>query len=224
MKKQIILAVLLIFTISCHSNNFNLENKLNDSVVYFSIKSVCNIQIKLLDKSIVLLNLNGKSNRGIVSKSRENEGFYEIKNENKFILGYTFDENDILIVNQQYQFGCESAKVIRLNKLIDDFNMLKEFKIYEKDTFYIYDDLDLINDKAYYLEKMKCYKTSEYILKKILLIKPNRIVAWLNLADVSWKQNKFDIAKTNYKKYISLMVTLGKDLKKIPKRVYDRSK
>ena len=84
---------------------------------------------------------------------------------------FAYEGSKIIIVNQKYQFGCESSKVIEVDKYISDKQLLEEFKKYEKDSDYAFDDIDLINNKAYYLEQLNCYKTSEYILNKILLLK-----------------------------------------------------
>ena len=80
------------------------------------------------------------------------------------------------------------------------------------------------NDIAYYLEQSGLYKESIYLLKEILKKDPNRVVAWLNLADAQWGNGEKKDAKSSYQKYISLMKYQKKDLKKIPQRVYDRSK
>lgn len=80
------------------------------------------------------------------------------------------------------------------------------------------------NDIAYYLEQSGLYKESIYLLKEILKKDPNRVVAWLNLADAQWGNGEKKDAKSSYQKYISLMKFQKKDLKKIPQRVYDRSK
>lgn len=81
------------------------------------------------------------------------------------------------------------------------------------------------NDLAFYISKKKDGSfNSSYLLKKIIEKFPNRVVAYLNLADSYYDIEDINRAKTNYKKYISLMTTQGKDLKKIPQRVYDRTK
>ncbi len=80
------------------------------------------------------------------------------------------------------------------------------------------------NNIAFYLEQSGLYKESIYVLREILKKDPNRVVAWLNLADAQWGDGKKTEAKSSYQKYISLMKSQKKDLKKIPQRVYDRSK
>ena len=80
------------------------------------------------------------------------------------------------------------------------------------------------NNIAYYLEQLAVYKESIYLLNGILKKEPQRVVAWLNLADAQWDYKSKADAKVSYQKYIALMKSQGKDLKKIPQRVYDRIK
>ncbi len=63
-----------------------------------------------------------------------------------------------------------------------------------------------------------------HLLHKILQKFPDRVVAYLNLADSYWTIGNEDLAKENYKKYVELMKSQNKDLKKIPKEVWERIK
>lgn len=80
------------------------------------------------------------------------------------------------------------------------------------------------NDIGYYLEQTHNYERAVFLLEKIIQQFPDRVVAYLNFADALWAQNNFDLAKSNYETYISLMKSQGKDLSLIPQRVYDRTK
>jgi hypothetical protein len=55
---------------------------------------------------------------------------------------------------------------------------------------------------------------------------PDRAVAWLNLADVHWdmyiNEGYRELAAHTYKKYLELMKAQGKDMNKVPARVYER--
>jgi tetratricopeptide (TPR) repeat protein len=84
-------------------------------------------------------------------------------------------------------------------------------------------NLAKINDFAYKLEKINP-SVAINILNKILQKYPNRTVAYLNLADSYWTIGNEDLAKENYKKYVELMKSQKKDLKKIPKEVWERTK
>ncbi|WP_281234459.1 tetratricopeptide repeat protein [Flavobacterium gelatinilyticum] len=85
-------------------------------------------------------------------------------------------------------------------------------------------DTDKLNDVAYYLEQSGAYKESIFFLNKIINDNPERGVAWLNLADAQWGDNKKKDAKLSYQKYIHLMKIQNKDIKKVPQRVYERIK
>lgn len=81
----------------------------------------------------------------------------------------------------------------------------------------------LNNIAFYYLQKNENI-TAEILLEKILQNFPERVVAWLNLADLQWKLDEREKAKISYKKYLLLMKSQNKDLKKIPLRAYERIK
>lgn len=80
------------------------------------------------------------------------------------------------------------------------------------------------NDAAYYLIEGKSYNEARIILLDIIKSSPDRTVAYLNLGDAEWGFDEKGDAKKSYKKYIELMKSQNKDLKKIPQRVYDRIK
>ncbi len=84
-------------------------------------------------------------------------------------------------------------------------------------------NLTKLNDFAYKLESINP-SISINILQKILKKFPTRVVAYLNLADSYWAIGNEDLAKENYKKYVELMKFQKKDLRKIPKQVWERAK
>ncbi|KOS06349.1 hypothetical protein AM493_10125 [Flavobacterium akiainvivens] len=97
------------------------------------------------------------------------------------------------------------------------------------------DNVQMYNDIAFYISEIKpvnkqsernISESSLHLLRQITYKFPDRVVAWLNLADVYWNQNDNykKQAKEAYKKYLELMKAQGKDLNKIPQRVYDRIK
>ncbi len=85
-------------------------------------------------------------------------------------------------------------------------------------------NLENINNMAYYLEQSGAYSESVYLLSEIVDKFPNRVVAYFNLGDAYWGLSNFEKAKEAYIKYVELMKAQGKDLAKIPQRVYDRTK
>lgn len=84
-------------------------------------------------------------------------------------------------------------------------------------------NLTMLNNFAYKIENINPYVSTK-ILQKILVKFPNRVVAYLNLADSYWAIDNQELAKENYKKYVELMKFQKKDLSKIPKYVWERIK
>ncbi|WP_312392699.1 hypothetical protein [Chryseobacterium sp.] len=83
--------------------------------------------------------------------------------------------------------------------------------------------LDKYNNLAFYIAQTKegSFKAI-YLYNEILDKFPTRVVTYLNLGDCYWNIGIEDLAKENYKKYIALMKSQNKDLKKIPKQVWER--
>jgi|GEM_PF-1534730 len=230
MKKKISIFLYLALWFLCYpiemQGNIRCKNlRLYDST-YFSFSSSCNIELKILHKRNAILNINGKTKKGIISINRYSKDFFDFKdNTNNILVTFSFENSNIAIENQKYQFECEDAKFIVLYKIKNDNESLIRIKEYLNDNQTIFDDnIESLNDKAFFLEKNKQFKSSAFILEKITLKRPDRVVAWLNLGDVYWEINKINESRMAYLKYIELMKSQNKDLNKIPNRVYERSK
>lgn len=89
------------------------------------------------------------------------------------------------------------------------------------------------NDIAFYILEFLPYNeeikgsltdSSIFLLDNITKSFPDRTVAWLNLADAYWQKDRgyWEQAKKHYKKYLELMKAQGKDMNKVPARVYER--
>ena len=76
------------------------------------------------------------------------------------------------------------------------------------------------NNIAYYLQKIGAYKEAVYLLERIIEKYPNRTVAYINLGDSYFKDNKKEKAIKNYIIYVKQMKENNKE-KRIPKRVLD---
>ena len=87
-----------------------------------------------------------------------------------------------------------------------------------------FSNVNLKNNIAFALYQNDILDEALYILNKINKIIPERVVAWLNIADVNWKLQKYEEAKKQYIQYLTLMKSEKKDLKKIPKYVFNRIK
>ena len=121
-----------------------------------------------------------------------------------------------------------SSSSLSFNK-INDKKVLMKLDIYEiadilKDNPVSFKNITTYNDAAYFLIEGENYNEARIILLDIINFSPDRIVAYLNLGDSEWGFDEKQDAKKSYKKYIELMKSQGKDLTKIPSRVYDRIK
>ena len=85
-------------------------------------------------------------------------------------------------------------------------------------------NVEKINNIAYDFYKKNNYLVSLSIFNKIIEKFPIRTVAYLNIADCYWELKDKEKAKANYNNYIDLMKSQKKDVKKIPKYVYERIK
>lgn len=229
--RNILTGLLFLIMISCQSksNEKNIASNFQDyslkDSIYFSFSSCCNIQLEISGFKNTILKINGKNKKGIISKNKYSKEFYDFKENNIKIITFSFENSNLIIENQKYQFECEDAKYIMLDKIQNDNESLIKIQNYLNENKTILDDnIESFNDKAYYLEKINQFKSSAYILEVIIDRKPDRVVTWLNLGDVYWELDKKEDAQKKYLKYITLMKSQNKDLNKIPKRVYDRIK
>ncbi len=84
-------------------------------------------------------------------------------------------------------------------------------------------NITTINDFVYNLQNINPSISSE-VLDRIISQFPERTVAYLNLGDSYWNMGEKEKAIENYKKYISLMKSQNKDLRKIPKQVLEKTR
>jgi tetratricopeptide (TPR) repeat protein len=83
---------------------------------------------------------------------------------------------------------------------------------------YTIDDVVELNDTAFYLYRLGYDKASLNLLKKVIQLDPNRIVAYLNLADVYLALKNQSQARAHYLIYANKMKKSGLS-HQIPKRV-----
>jgi hypothetical protein len=79
------------------------------------------------------------------------------------------------------------------------------------------------NDLGFLLGETGHFAESIELLKKVVATNPDRVVAYLNLADSYWGHKNLELAKSSYKQYQSLMIAANKG-SKVPARVLDRLK
>ena len=238
MKKVIFCVAMLALTASVAAQ---------EKRVYFSYDSPVNVILTIYgdgDGVMVEATINGKKIVGkieykeeIFMKGQFNERydmyyiFYEdtpsFCSDGKVFILYDDWEEDEKSIPIRY-FYCkallgnsdgEMVKYLHLINQPDNIKLLEKYDGYRN-----MNNIQLMNDKAYYLEQLGAYAESIYILKKVLSKSPDRVVAYLNIADAYWGNNEKNEARKSYEKYIELMKNQGKDMKKIPQRVYDRIK
>lgn len=181
--------------------NFNKEN-----ILQKIIKDYADDDGILLKRYIFIPNANIPSLRNF-----ENENFadeYLNKNDKNFI------EVKIVIPNtlKELLYYVQHSQV---NTVVSkDFNITFENEPLNTKTVQIY------NDIAYYLQQANANEEAIFLLEKIIEKYPNRIVAYLNLADSYIGINNKEEAKENYEKYVKLMKQDNKD-ERIPKRVLE---
>lgn len=226
----------------------------NDSICTWEAKLIndnsliLKLQLKNGNENVIIENLFLKENNDFKLNycfrlnSNRNEMIYEAKiisniNLENFSMNENiyFENYDLILIHQNklQEFGKQENLLDNINelfkinyvnknltnlKLLSNSLFIKEKYILNKYT------LDYINNIAYYLEQANNLEESNYLLEQITTKFPNRIVSWLNIADVNWKLKKYEQAKKQYLQYITLMKSEKKDLKKIPKHVFDRVK
>jgi hypothetical protein len=127
------------------------------------------------------------------------------------------------------QFGEMTSKKTSSLDVIKDKQKLMQMDIYAiadilKANPITKENITIYNNAAYNLIEAENYNEARIILLDIVSFSPDRVVAYLNLGDAQWGFDQNEKAKKSYQKYVELMKTQGKDLNKIPKRVYERIK
>ncbi|MFV0531847.1 MAG: tetratricopeptide repeat protein [Flavobacteriales bacterium] len=191
--------------------------------IYFLKDEECTLwlEINLINDEHVYAIYNAKN---VIYKGELSLDSLEFKNEGLISLndieGIYDDERKIISIQN---YGNSQNEYIHFkecdNKYLH-FYLLS--KTNEVDINKI--NVERLNDLSYYLEQSGHYEQATILLEKIIKQFPERVVAYLNLADAYWGLGNQEKAKENYRKYISMMKAQGKDLKKIPRRAYERSK
>ncbi|WLG50779.1 type IV pilus biogenesis/stability protein PilW [Pseudomonas sp. FP1742] len=83
-------------------------------------------------------------------------------------------------------------------------------------------DQQSFNDIAYFWQQAGFNDDAIWLLEKVIVDNPKRVVAYLNTADAYWSEGDKATAAKNYKTYNELMIAGGKQ-QKIPERAKERS-
>lgn len=218
-------------------NCISLESK-KGSLLFERCFENCIVKIRhSSSKGIPLTIINGQNSMDINFLKKENNWF---SNSITYYRSSSSGEEKMIqqidVSLKDFDFNKVAAhfsKITSKNKVSLDEIVNKE-KLMQLDVYKIADiikacpisnqNIIIYNDGAYNLIEGKKFNEARIILLDIVNFSPNRVVAYLNLGDAQWGFDDNDNAKKSYLKYISLMKSQGKDLNKIPKRVYERIK
>lgn len=218
-------------------NCISLESK-KGSLLFERCFENCIVKIRHnSSKGIPLTFISGQNSMDIDFLKKENNWF------SNSITYYRSSSNDeekmvqqIIVSLKDFDFnnvvGQFSKTTTKSTVSLDDIS--NKEKLMQLDVYQIADILKaypisnqniiIYNDGAYNLIEGKNFNEARIILLDIVNFSPDRVVAYLNLGDAQWEFDDNENAKKSYLKYISLMKSQGKDLNKIPKRVYERIK
>jgi len=151
--------------------------------------------------------------------AQNSSDIFDFVSSNGSLISYKITANSIeLLDNITYNLK-DILQSVKENKNLNIKNinaLLKEVKIDSK-------TLETYNDIAYYLQKNGHHKGAMLILLSVLDRYPNRVVAYINMADSLYALDKKTLAKIYYKDYIKWM-KFYKQERKIPKYLYKRIK
>lgn len=208
-------------------------------IIYLFFKSI--ISISQIQENDFYFSINDKANFIIKDyKLYTLQGTFEIEDKSTSLNEYTFDliyKKNIIgrYSDSDFNSFCELYTVNHnIKKKLGLYDLVSLKKFEEKDLQeYILKAITnypekffktpvILNNKGYFLFKYKYFAASQLYLNKVIEKFPTRAVAYLNIADCYWELKNIDKAKKNYNKYVQLMKEQKKDLKKIPKYVYER--
>ena len=197
---------------STEINYYKFFDEINNWILYKTSFSVIEsdfipkIELSFLDYSI---SIDGKK-----SNNKKLKEYDSIKRKKR---------NEIFFNNQfnKLKKATENNTIMQINSNLNFDDLAELFYTLPINK----NNINKYNDLAYYTGLSKDGKISSiFLLKNIIEYDSNRTVAYLNLGDAQWGFEQNENAKKSYQKYISLMKSQGKDLNKIPKRVYERIK
>lgn len=128
----------------------------------------------------------------------------------------------ILMPIFSYQFSNFIGDYV-YNDTLGDFNLEKVIDLKYNIPNINITNIQLLNNRAYYLEQSGAYDEAISLLETIIEKFPNRTVAYINLGDAYWGLDSFNKAKGAYQMYVKRMQVNDKE-NKIPKRVFERLK
>lgn len=234
---------LLYILNSKKEDNENLINNNNDSlskrklVIYLGTKKENFIKVFDNDNIVPCGECGGKSDNLYSDIIFKNNTFSyttcraPFASDSYSIITYTFKFLDKKLMLYSYHevyipSPSDDDKAVSISLDNEDLVKSNGFNYY---TWNWYENINInnknltkINDIAFNCQKARNFYPAIDVLNKIIQKYPDRVVAYLNLADNYWATYNPKLAKENYRKYIELMKSQKKDLKKIPNYVYKR--
>ena len=104
----------------------------------------------------------------------------------------------------------KKSEKLEIDEIIKSINC--QLPVYSKN------DVQELNDSAFYLYKLGYYNESLSILNHVVKLDPSRAVAYLNIADIYVAQKNELLARKNYAIYYAEMKKLGL-LSEVPNRI-----
>uniref|UniRef100_UPI003C6DDC75 tetratricopeptide repeat protein n=1 Tax=Pseudomonas viridiflava TaxID=33069 RepID=UPI003C6DDC75 len=113
------------------------------------------------------------------------------------------------------------SRLYKENARFADFPKRSFVKLYLDKYGFSKNNQQVLNDTAYFWQQANYNVDAIWLLEKIIDNNPERVVAYLNLADAYWSEGEKQAAQKNYNTYVSIMIQQGRQ-QKIPSRVMER--
>ncbi|SMS12850.1 tetratricopeptide repeat protein [Pseudomonas viridiflava] len=125
--------------------------------------------------------------------------------------------------NEQFltEFKNATSRLYKENARFADFPKRSFVKLYLDKYGFSKNNQQILNDTAYFWQQANYNGDAIWLLEKIIDNNPERVVAYLNLADAYWSEGEKQAAQKNYNTYVSIMIQQGRQ-QKIPSRVMER--
>lgn len=113
MKNLLMPCLFVFFLSSFKAMGVSVVNLPADSVYATNSNSDCKIKVIVKGGSAVVT-MDGKTSTGKISRNKNSAGIYDFTSNGKLVFMFMYEEDKMIIVNQDYRFSCSAAKVIEL--------------------------------------------------------------------------------------------------------------
>ncbi|MEO6832074.1 MAG: hypothetical protein ABI378_06950 [Chitinophagaceae bacterium] len=183
--------------------------KHNPNIFYYSYLSKCNVVFQQSDKMHARITIDKKTWDCDIRINHLGKDWLSLYSKGKLICTYFFDEESLFILNNQYQYRCEDAKLIQLS-VLHDTTINDDFINYFRNRDYIIKDTISIVAKAAVMNRNQDYSFSLALLNQLILKYPNNGIAYLYLSDaLNGLKRKSEAAKA-YSSYKKILLGSGR--------------